>query len=335
MERRLRLQEPGHGPVFGHAGWENLKKIPQEGGSLPEELASVPRVWKSIYGSATGFVALFSAVRATPDAKLANPHAAYFAWPQETAAALAWLGREMGEERELYQCAHLTTRWRRRKEDAVALSSLYVDLDHDQLPTTIPPPSIVVVSSPGKLQAYWRLTAPVRPREGEQLNRRLAMAAGADASGWDLTQLLRVPGSRNHKYREGPIVQLLIARAVAYDPATFADQLPDLSATPPADHRPGPAHGSADRLSNAARQVWDGKTAKRTPDGRIDRSASLVQIARVLFEAGLTRPQIVAALAERDAGLGWEKYTGRRDAEAQYHAIVSVVDRGARTQRRC
>jgi hypothetical protein len=87
-------------------------------------------------------------------------------------------------------------------------------------------------------------------------------------------------------------------------------------------------------LSNAARLVWEGKTVKRKPDGTVDRSAALVQIGRVLFEQGISREQLVAALAERDASLGWEKYTHRRDAEAQYEAVASVVERGAKTKRR-
>ena len=59
-----------------------------------------------------------------------------------------------------------------------------------------------------------------------------------------------------------------------------------------------------------------------------------MQIARVLFEAGASRPQIVAALAERDVALGWEKYTARRDAEEQYQRAVDVVERGTRTWHR-
>jgi hypothetical protein len=71
-----------------------------------------------------------------------------------------------------------------------------------------------------------------------------------------------------------------------------------------------------------------------TPDGRVDRSASLVRIARVLYDVGLPREAIAGALAERDVRLGWEKYAGRRDARARYEAIVTLVVNGTRTRRR-
>ena len=105
-----------------------------------------------------------------------------------------------------------------------------------------------------------------------------------------------------------------------------------MEATPSA--RDVPTDGPPVRLSERAQQVWAGATAKHTPDGRVDRSASLVQIARVLFDAGASRPQMVVALAERDVTLGWEKYASRRDAEEQYQRTVDVVERGAPTRRR-
>ena len=59
----------------------------------------------------------------------------------------------------------------------------------------------------------------------------------------------------------------------------------------------------------------------------MDRSASLVQIARVLYGAGVPAEEIPGILAERDAGLGWRKYTGRADANRQYESIVAYVTR--------
>jgi hypothetical protein len=71
----------------------------------------------------------------------------------------------------------------------------------------LPRPTAILESSPGRLQMWWRLDSEVAPEIGEELNRRLAYAMGADKSGWDLTELLRVPGTRNHKYPERPTVR--------------------------------------------------------------------------------------------------------------------------------
>lgn len=63
------------------------------------------------------------------------------------------------------------------------------------------------------------------PTEAEQLNRRLALALGADKTGWDLTQLLRPADTRNYKYPDAPVVRVVDARDGRYDPQTL-DGLP-------------------------------------------------------------------------------------------------------------
>lgn len=74
--------------------------------------------------------------------------------------------------------------------------------------------------------------------------------------------------------------------------------------------------------------VWRGAAPKRKPDGTIDTSATLLKIGRALYDNNATRRTIVAALAERDITLGYRKYTDRKDAAAQYHAVVNELERG-------
>ncbi len=78
------------------------------------------------------------------------------------------------------------------------------------------------------MQCYWRLSQPVSPAVGEVANRRLAHAAQADKSGWDLTQLLRVPGTVNHKYEEWPIVEVVSISEESYSPAELDGLLPEI-----------------------------------------------------------------------------------------------------------
>lgn len=297
-----------------------------------EALAEVPDLWQTIYGNGPGFLSLFSGARPEPGAKLERARESYFAWPHETMAALSWIERESAEDRELYHCSHLTTRWRRRKADAAPLTSLYVDLDAGLAESPLIVPSVTVESSPSHYQAYFRLSHAVRPEAGEALNRRLAHALGADPSGFDLTQLLRIPGTVNHKYESRPLVRLMDVQDVAYSPQDLDELLPrlatipgdggddaPLSALPPVGSEPPIA------LTRSARALWDGQRVKFTPRGEVDRSGSLVRIARLLFEAKVPRELIVAALAERDDSLGWRKYSERADARRQYERIVAVV----------
>jgi hypothetical protein len=58
-------------------------------------------------------------------------------------------------------------------------------------------------------------------------------------------------------------------------------------------------------LTRSARQLWneEGPFVKQTAAGELDRSATLVRIARLLAAAKLPPEPIVAHLAERDAAL--------------------------------
>jgi hypothetical protein len=147
-----------------------------------DTLANITQFWSLIYGDGEGYLALFSGRR--EGHRLVETRSAYYRWPAHGPQAAAGILGETARDRELYQCGHLVTRPRRRKEDAAPLSSLWVDLDHDELNRDVPPPSVVVQSSPGRLQAYWRLSAPVSPTVGEVVNRRLAHALSADMTGW-------------------------------------------------------------------------------------------------------------------------------------------------------
>ena len=179
-----------------------------------------------IYGEAPGFLALMAASRR--GGRLSRPRSTYWPWPEATGDAVAWVIRKAERDQEVYHCAHLLREYRWRKVTAALLSTLYVDLDHADLDhPAVLEPSIVVESSPGRLQCYWRLTEPVEPIAGEALNRRLAAALRADPSGWDLTQLLRVSGTRNRKYPDAPLVRTLALTGRRYDPDALAASPPE------------------------------------------------------------------------------------------------------------
>jgi hypothetical protein len=326
-----------------------LRAVDQERNRIQEQieaLEGLPNLWESLYGGVAGYLALFSGLR--PDKRLERPQEGYFPYPDGTDEAQAWVRTAAADGREVYQCAHLVTEPRRRKEYAARLTALWVDLDHPHLDQqAAPPPSIVVESSPGKLQCYWQLTEPIDPATGEQVNRQLAQALGADASGWDLTQLLRAPGTFNHKYQDAPLVRVVALTGRRYDLGALTAPLADLplfgaAARQPAPRRteagdtaravPPPPATALDRLplTTTARRTLQGELPKKRPDGAVDRSASLVQIARVLYGAGVPVEELPAILAERDETLGWRKYTEREDAGRQYRRIADFISRPRR-----
>jgi hypothetical protein len=268
-------------------------------------------------------MALFSGERER-GGRLYNPRTEYFAYPEEAPQAESYVRQEDMLGRDVYHAAHLFTTPLRRKETAAPVRALYVDLDGGEL-TDAPQPTLIVESSPYRLQCYWRLDRPLSPASAEDYNRRLAYLTHGDPSGWDLTQLLRIPGTHNRKYEGSPEVRVRRAVNARYHPGVF-DRLPQL----PQDVRIAskPPQIRAEMRQDVS-HVLDGRAVVKKADGTTDRSASLYLMALVLHDSGMADPEVMAVLEERDVALGWNKFSERRDKNARYQAIVSAVKRRA------
>ncbi len=282
----------------------------------------------ALFGSRRGYVGILSGERNGKKLKGAVDRA--YPWPASAPALAGYVAQEVAAGREVYACGHVLTRQRRIKENAAPMGVLYVDGDGATLPATVPPPTYTVHSSPGREQWYWHLTVDVDPERGEQLNRRLAYAIGADKGGWDLTQALRIPGTPNRKYDGLPIVRAEQPTGATYDPDELDRLLPP---APPIAPRPttvtnGPGDDAGDEppveLDVAGLAVWRGERRKVKPDGsgEIDRSDTLWWLACELREAGATQRTITAATAERDAAWGWGCYA---DRPGEYDRLATKV----------
>jgi RepB DNA-primase from phage plasmid len=110
----------------------------------------------------------------------------------------------------------------RRKEHAVLPCMCWADLD-SVVPYKLDlRPTIAIRSSPGRYAGLWLTDRPVTA----QLNQRLTYATGADKGGWDLVQVLRLPGSRNYKYEGAPRARVLWANGPRYQVSALEAQLP-------------------------------------------------------------------------------------------------------------
>lgn len=128
-------------------------------------------------------------------------------------------------DKDVYWCVHGFSKRRRRKEDAVLPLALWSDLDEADPRTLRFKPTIAIESSPGRFVGVWITDSEVT----EELNRRLAYGVGADKSGWDLTQVLRVPGTTNYKYSSMPRVRILWSDGPEYDVKDLEKRLPSVS----------------------------------------------------------------------------------------------------------
>jgi putative DNA primase/helicase len=121
----------------------------------------------------------------------------------------------------------------------------------------------------------------------------------------------------------------------AWDPEVIDQAIPTLAALgiEPASGEPHEASSEPPvKLDERGYEAWRGDLPK-IKDGKIDRSVSLLQIGRALFDAGANRAVIEEALRERDQALGWEKYSGRDDAGGRYAEIVDELEKNGRNRR--
>lgn len=271
-------------------------------------------LWEGLYGDGKvgGYLGLFCAKRAAPGSgRLVDARSAYFEYPRRAGEAEAWCLRRSEEGREAYFCAHLLTARRRTKGHAAPVLALWADADGSLPPADarVPPPTAVVESSPGRRHLFWRLGRPLPPPAAEDLNRRLSHAIGADRSGWDLGQLLRPPGTRNHKYRPPPTVRLLGLSDDRYDPRELERALPptERRATwrSPRPGGPGPSPDLT-RLSRRMRALISrGNRAAGGPYP--SRSEADFAVCLAMFAAGYPEAEVWAVMTDPANGIS-EKY---------------------------
>lgn len=167
-----------------------------EGGKMSEFV----QMLDLLFGSREGFLCLAHIPSNKGHKRLKQ---VFIRWPNVDAVE-SWVR----EHRHLdcYFCPHLLSQPRRQKAFALDGHAVWADLDTCQ-PEELgrygePVPSILIESSPSHWQAYWLLDSELKPPEYEALNKRIAYAyedKGCDTTGWDLTQLLRIPGTMHRK----------------------------------------------------------------------------------------------------------------------------------------
>lgn len=125
-----------------------------------------------------------------------------FAWPGDKNKIKEWFKNNHHNGLDLYWCPAIFSKSRRTRENVIRGRVLYADLDPIN-PSGIPyKPTIAWESSPNRFQSLWFLDK--YPADFEDMNKRMTYAVGADKSGWDLTQVLRIPNTYNYKY-ENPV----------------------------------------------------------------------------------------------------------------------------------
>jgi hypothetical protein len=230
-------------------------------------------LWHHIFGDERGLLAICCASEAS--SKFSTQ---FFNYPDSADPAAEW-ALEKTRAEDVYFCTHLLSSARRVKENATVVHTLWGDLDGTEVPEGELAPTAVIGSSPDNFHCYWRLADAIPPEVAEGLNKRLAAAIGADESGFDLTQLLRMPGTVNHKYEEKPVVEII---KLEHDHTYTAGELDRILPQPEA-----PDFGTA---ADVDAQISDGT-----------RNKTLTSLAGTLRRRGLDEEGMFAALVGLNA----------------------------------
>lgn len=252
----------------------------------------------------------------TPDRRLSWHEGKAFEWPKDKPAILEHLKAHRDDD--LYFAPMLFSEPERRSEYAMEGSRLWADLDEAD-PRAITQslrPTYAWETSPGRYAAVWALNEDRQnvARPGGP-NHRLTMFIGADKSGWDTTQLLRVPGSANNKaaYKEGTRGSLVWTDGGFHTWDAF-------EALPPVDVAEVPQDLDTQVLEGVDRHAVLARVKLKIhrnvrellhmkDSGGLDRSETAWQIERELADAGCSLAEIVAVVRPTV----WNKFAGRQD----------------------
>jgi len=128
----------------------------------------------------------------------------------ELPQALDFIDENM-EYNNMYFCPTPLIERKRKKDFVGETNTLWADLDECPPSALRLAPTVVLETSSNKYQAFWKLEDKQNPEDIELYNRVIAYEhrdEGCDVSGWDLTQLLRIPNTFNFKYDPVNIVSI-------------------------------------------------------------------------------------------------------------------------------
>jgi hypothetical protein len=236
------------------------------------------------------------------------------------------------DENDVYFCPQLLNARARKKENVVSCPTIWADLDTCEPEKMLVKPTLSYRTSPGRYQALWELEDPIEPQIAEAIARRIAYFHaddGSDRSGWDLTQLLRVPGTHNFKYDDqvaGLHISVHDLNAAVYRARDF-NKYPEVIGRDIGDEIPFhpediPVIGDPlDFLQSKRKRL--NPTAfslvQDVPPTDVDWSGILWRMCMLLFEGGLTREEVYA-VAEKS---GCNKF--KRDNKDPIHLWRDVV----------
>lgn len=209
-------------------------------------------------------------------------------------------------DKNLYFCPHGFTRPERVKDAAVNPKLLYADLDEQDPRQLDLKPTIALESSPGRFVGLWETDEPAT----EALNRRLSYSIDSDKSGWDHTQVLRIPNTTNYKYHTTPRVRIMWNNGPIYEVSRLEKMIPQIQSSR------GVSDSDATEVFKRYEKKMPHWLRKELVNGKPEagkRSEVLWKMQNELLEIGMSREEAFDVLW----ACPWNKFKGRRNGEDQ------------------
>lgn len=245
----------------------------------------------------------------------------WFEWPAQQPQLIQHI-TEASPTLEVYITPALFSEQRLNKNAFKSTNVVWTEFDGN-VPDSlgnIPQPTYRILSSgPGFEHWYWKLQdANSDVTLVENINRSLTYQLGADASAWDATQILRVPGTKNHK-RGGVDVRVISCTQTSVEITGF-DSLPAI---------PEPtAEFSFDTIPDVTEVIlkypWPQQAIDlfKTREFALgQRSTAIMQLGYFLAEMGLTDAEMFSVL--RNADDRWGKFKDRQDRDKRLVDLIS------------
>jgi hypothetical protein len=280
----------------------------------PSDLESF---FQYLYGDETGYIYC-----ATKSPSTYEWNQFFFSWPNESGKAYKFI-QQVRSSAEVYMAPALfTAPGDSHKEFVKGASVVWVEFDGN-VPTDlqgVPDPTCRIRSSGEQNEHwYWKLDRVLAADELERINRALTYKFGADSSGWDANQVLRPPGTFNHKKKRETALLLMAGDSIRLAPDLFQG-LPE---PPPKQEAPVPTEIPEVQKVIATYPLDDSfqDLFVKGVSASGDRSDALMALGYRCAELGMMAEEILAIVMNADER--WGKFKDRPDRMVRLMEIVT------------
>lgn len=227
-----------------------------------------------------------------------------------------WLRQNNPKELDVYFCPLPFKQPERLAKYVKPVNLLWSDVD-DGDPKKVRP-TVLWESSPGRYHALWFIDERMHAEDAAQLNRSLTYYMGSDKGGWDLSQVLRIPGTFNHKYSSKPEVKLLHWDKKQLNTSMLSTKVKHRKKKKvEKEFDSTESDGILENYSISSRvlELLHGEAE----EGR--RSDVIWYLENKLNEAGLSPDEIIKVIKDSD----WNKYSGRHDEDHRLKTELNKV----------